>query len=80
MQLWNLDGSCDDYYTTLGDLTLVETPKFNDKDVILCWNNNEAEMRIRFYDKIYNSTFFYDGTRNGLSFDNYKIMENPHSI
>jgi len=51
---------------------LIEIPTFKDKEPVWCWDNELKFSRIlRFWDAKNNSTFRFDGERNGRRYDNY---------
>ena len=49
---------------------------FFDGQLVLCWDNNTTHMRIlKFYEAKRKGTYQFDGTRCGVSFDNYEPFE-----
>lgn len=45
-----------------------------DVQPVLCWDNNDKKVELRFYDLNHSCTFFTEGGRNGAEFDNIQAL------
>lgn len=67
---WTEDGKFDiEFNTKLLDITYEEWEP-QDKEPILCWNEDKpAAAELRFYDAKNECTFYKNGRRDGIKFD-----------
>ena len=57
-------------------LDVCEKTGFFDGQLVWCWDNNTTHMRLlKFYEAKRKGTYQFDGTRCGVSFDNYAPFE-----
>lgn len=60
------------------EVFITPPPKpLQDKDIVLCWNDGEFIMQIRFYDAVNDCMFDSNGKRGGMNWANMILMDNP---
>ena len=57
-------------------LDICKKTGFFDGQLVWCWDKYDTHSRyLRFYDVKNKSVFYYNGTRNGIRYDNYEPFE-----
>ena len=65
---YDIDKAPDLFYN---EVTIEEPQRpLQDKDIVMCWNDNNYEIVYRFYDAKNKCTFSYSGKRDGAEWDN----------